>query len=187
MFQTWILWEEKWTRWGISRGREGTWSGYCCPITRTQSQWVGWDHILPVPMTACSWQQPEFVFPCLCSFSHLTKSQQLVLWRPRSWSKVLCELVDKQIKVKWYPARVVPGVLSVLPHTDLQVHLALGYWVEGATRTNAVWKVSVAQILLFLFVLRTRRKAIWGDWGVLLVFMCFPAPCNIRLRWQVPI
>lgn len=140
-----------------------------------------------VPMTACSWQQPEFVFPYLCSFSHLTKSQQLVLWRPRSWSKVLCELVDKQIKVKWYPARVVPGVLSALSHTDLQVHLALGCWLEGATRTNAVWKVSVAQILLFLFVLRTRRKAIWGDWGVLLVFMCFPAPCNIRLGWQVPI
>lgn len=78
------------------------------------------------------------------------------------------------------------AVLSALSYTDFPGHSTQGSRLEGVTWTNAVWKANVTSNSAFPLFLWAWRKAVVGDWAVL-VFISSSAPGSIRLRWKVPI
>lgn len=87
------------TSWVIIRGIKKTGNSYCCPATHTQrANWsAGITFWLLLLLPAPGLWQPEFIFPCWCSFSHLTKPHNYLCW---GRSEVFRDYTDKQIKMK---------------------------------------------------------------------------------------
>ena len=179
----------KWLVEGIIRGINGIWSSCCRPGTSTQRT----DWSAGITFCLLPWQpppepwQPEFTFPCLCSFLGLTKPHPAIcivkaekqvtgaIWMYRQadevngWNSILL----------WW-CRLC--FLYFLTQTcRLTQHRAAGRYHLN------IWKVSVVPNSGFPPVLiGPEEKQVWEIWECW--FSCVsPALYSIRFRWKVPI